>query len=89
MGRGEAWYVIALRAAQQLVDWDTETPRHDVVQRDVDRGDGTREDAAALEVLAAVHLLPECAYATGVLADEELSVVLDGALDGQLSTYKA
>ena len=70
---------IALLAAQQLVDRHSERLALDVVQGDVDRRDRSLQDAATLEILAAIHLLPDAADLHRVLADEKLAVVLDGA----------
>ena len=70
---------VALLAAEQLVDRHAERLALDVVQGDVDRRDRGLQDAAAFEILAAIHLLPDAADLHGVLADQELAVVLDGA----------
>ena len=59
------------------------------MQGDVDGGDGAGEDAAALEILAAVHLLPQGTDAPRVLADQELAEVVDGALHGELAAGDA
>ena len=53
-----------------------------VVECDVDGGDGGGEGAPALEVLRAVHLLPERADPHAVLPDQELLEVLDRPRDG-------
>ena len=70
---------VALLAAEQFVDRHAERLALDVVQGDVDRRDRRLQHAAALEILAAIHLLPDAADLHRVLADEELAVVLDGA----------
>ena len=62
-GRGEGRDAVALLAAEQLVDRHAERLALDVVQRDVDGRDRRLQDAAALEILAAIHLLPERADA--------------------------
>ena len=49
---------VALLAAEQLVDRHSERLALDVVQSDVDRRDRSLQDAATLEILAAIHLLP-------------------------------
>ena len=68
---------VPLLAAEQLVDRHAQRLALDVVQRDVDRRDRGRQHAPALEVLAAVHLLPEPADVHRVVAEQELAVVLD------------
>ena len=61
----------------------------DVVQGDVDGGDGPRQDAAPLEILTSVHLLPERSGATRIAADEEFTVMLHRSLHGQFPTRYA
>ena len=78
-----------MRPAEELVDGDAEAPRDQVVEGDVDGRDGACQDAAALEVLAAVHLLPKRADPPRVLADEEFAEVPHRALDGQLAADNA
>ena len=88
-GRREERDEVALLAAEQLVDRHAERLALDVVQRDVDGRDGGRQHAAALEVVAAVHLLPERADGHRVRADQELPEVLDGADDRLLAPGEA
>ena len=71
---------VALLAAQQFVDRHAECLALDVVQRDVDRRDGRLQHPAALEILAAIHLLPDARRsASGRCRSSELAIVLDGA----------
>jgi hypothetical protein len=84
-GVGEERHVVALLAAEQLVDRHAERLALDVVQGDVDRRDRGREDAAALEVVRPVHLLPQRADVHRVLADQELAEVPDRGRDGLLA----
>ena len=88
-GGGEGRDDVALLAAEELVDRHAERLALDVVERDVDRRDRGLQHAAALEVLAAVHLLPERADGERVVADQELAIVLDGADDGLLAAGEA
>ena len=60
-----------------------------IVESDVDGGNRSRQDTAALEILAAVHLLPERAGPPRVSTEKELTVVLHGSLYGQLATGHA
>ncbi len=76
---------VAVLAAEQLPDRHAERLALDVVQRDVDCGDGGGEDAPALEILAAVHLLPQRADIGRVAADQPTAIVLDGAGNGALA----
>ena len=76
-------------AAEQLVDGHAERLALDVVERDVDGADRGGEHAAALEILAAVHLLPERARAHRVAPDHELAKMLDRAGHGALAPGKA
>ena len=76
-GGGEGRDAVALLAAEQLVDRHAQRLALDVVQGDVDRRDRGGEHPAALEILAAVHLLPERADLHRIAADEELAIVLD------------
>ena len=50
--------MVALLAAEQLMHWNAKRLALDVVQRDIDCGDRRYENPAALEILAAIHLLP-------------------------------
>ena len=88
-GRGEGRDAVALLAAEQLVDRHAERLALDVVEGDVDGGDRRLQHAAALEVLAAIHLLPERADLHRVAADEELAIVLDRADHGLLAAGQA
>ena len=89
VGCGEAGHPIALSPAKELVHGHAEAPRDHIVQRDVYGRDGCGEDTPALEVLAAVHLLPEGADASWVLANQELAVVLNGAPHRKLAPHQA
>ena len=86
---GERIDEVSMLAAEQLPHRDAERLALDVVQRDVDGGDGGSQDAAAFEVLAAVHLLPQRADIGGVAPDQPASVVLDGAGDGAFAAGEA
>ena len=81
--------VVALLAAEELIDGHAERLALDVIQGNVDRRDGGRHHPAALEVVRAVHLLPERADVHRVPADQELAEVADGALDRQLARGQA
>ena len=78
-GGREARHVVAVLAAQELVDGHAERLARDVVQRDVDRRDRAGQHPPTLEVLAAIHLLPQRAAPHRVLPDQELAVVADRA----------
>src|SRR5579859_1090391 len=85
-GRGrETGDEVAVFAAQQLIHRYAERFTGDVVQRDVDGRDGAGQDSAALEVLATIHLLPQCPTAHRVFAQQELAVVSDRAHHRQLA----
>jgi hypothetical protein len=74
-GGDKAGHEVALLAAQQLVDGHAEALGHQVVQRDVDGRHRGGQHAPALEVLAAVGLLPDAADAARVLPDQEVTEV--------------
>ena len=84
-GGGEGRHLVPLPSAQQLVDRHAQHLALDVVQRDVDGRDRRRQHAAALEILAAVHLLPDRPDPARVTADQELAVVLQGTYDRLLA----
>ena len=63
----------------RLVDRHAERLGLDVVERDVDGRERRLQHAAALEILAAIDLLPDRPDVEGVAADQELAEVLDGA----------
>src|SRR5207249_7782740 len=74
---------IANRSAPEFVAGDVVDLAEDVPQGDVDAGDGgAADDAVAVPEMLAVHHLPEVLDARGVLADEELAEIFDGAGDG-------
>ena len=89
VGGGEAGHVMALGASQELVDRHVEAAGHEVVQCDVDCRDGGGEHAAAFEVLAPVHLLPQRADSAGILAQQELPVVAHRCGNGKLPPHEA
>ncbi len=71
--------------AQQLVDGNAQLLSGNVMQSDIDGRDRSCKRAAALEVLTAVHLLPQRRAVHGILADQELTIVLNNALYAQLA----
>src|SRR5262249_13223190 len=88
-GRREARHAVALLAAQQLVPGHAERLAGDVMERDVDGRDCADQYPPALEILAAIHLLPERPAAEGVFAMQELAIVLDRAGDRLLAARDA
>jgi hypothetical protein len=74
-GGHEAGHEVALLAAQQLVDGHIKALGHQVVQGDVNGRHRGGQHAPALEVLAAVGLLPDAADAARVLPDQEVTEV--------------
>src|SRR5437762_13893388 len=81
-GDREQRYVVALPTAKQLVDRYAERLAGDVVERDVDGGHSRGQDAATLEILAAVETLPEGASTHRVGADQEIPEMRDGPHHG-------
>ena len=59
------------------------------MQGNVNRRDGGGEHTPALEVLAAIHLLPERASAHRVTTEQELAVVFHRACHCQFATGKS
>ena len=78
---GEGGNDMALPAPEQFVNGHAERLALDVVKGDVDGRDGCLQHAAAFEVLAAVHLLPDATDLHGILPQQELAIVLDGTGD--------
>src|SRR5437016_171162 len=72
---------VADEAAEQLIGWDTERLAANVPQGDVDGGHRRADDAAGWEEAASVHQLPEMLDPAGVLADDLLADVVEGAED--------
>ena len=89
LGGGKAGDLLALFAAEQLIDRDVERLAHDVVERNVDGALGGQQHAPAFEILAAIEFLPDPADLHGVFADEELAEVLERADHGQLAPAQA
>lgn len=56
---GKQRYAVALSAAQKLVYRHAESLAFDIVQGNIDSGDGGGQHPATFKVGAAVHLLPE------------------------------
>ena len=75
LGRGEHVAPIAMLAAEQLVDRYPKRLALDVVEGDIDCGDGCGEDASAFEVLAPVEVLPDGTDVEWVLPDDQFSVM--------------
>ena len=75
VGGDEAGHEVPLLTAQQLIDGHPKTPGHQVVQRDVDGRHGRGQHPPALEVLAAVRLLPDPPNPPRVLPDQEVPKV--------------
>src|SRR5258708_18220035 len=72
--------VVSDRPTPELVAGDAVDLAQDVPEGDVDAADGrTADNAGSMPKMLAVHHLPEVLDARGVLADEELADVLDGA----------
>ncbi len=80
--RGESRHEVATLAAEQMVHRDAELLALDVQQRDVDGGDRRAQDAAAFEILAAVHILPQMVGLQRILPDQEVAEMVDRALNG-------
>ena len=76
-------------AAQQLIDRHAQRFADDIVQGDVDGALRGQQHPAALKVLAAIQLLPDAPALHGVLADEELAVVVERAHHRQLAAAQA
>jgi len=85
-GGGEGRDAVTLFAAQQLMDRNTERLALDVVQGDVDRRDRRLQHATALEILAAIELLPDRADQERIAADEKLGKMLERAGDRALAS---
>ena len=86
---GKTIHIVTLSAAKQFVDRDTEGLALDVVQGDVNRRDGGRQDAPTFKVLAAIEILPDSTDATRISADEQVTKVVNGTDHGQLTSAEA
>ena len=89
LGGGKAGDFLALFPAEQLIDRHVERLAHDVVERDVDGALRSQQHAPALEILAAVELLPDPADLHGIFADEKLAEVFERADHGQFAPTQA
>ena len=87
--RGEGRDAVALLAAEQFVDRHAQGLALDVVEGDVERRNGGLQHAAALEILAAVHFLPQGAGLERIAADEELAVMFESTGHGLFAAGEA
>ena len=88
-GGDEAGHVLALLAAQQLVDGHIKALGHQVVQGDVNGRHRGGQHAPALEVLAAVGLLPDAADTPRILPDQEIPKVRHSPTHRQVARAQA
>ena len=87
-GGREGWYEVAVLAAQQFVYGHIQGLADDIVECDIDGGHRGSYGAAAFEILAAVHFLPQRATLHRVSADQPWSEVFDDTGYGQLAPGK-
>jgi hypothetical protein len=73
-------------ATKQLINRYSERLTVHIMEGDVDSRNRTRQNAAALEILAPIQLLPQGARLPRIATDQELTDVLEGALHGELAT---
>jgi hypothetical protein len=74
---------------QQLVNGYTKRLAPDGVERDVERANGRRQDAATFKILAAIHFLPQGASLPRVSVNEKFAIVLDCPNHRSLATGQA
>src|SRR5918993_2289743 len=84
-GRCEGRNAVALLAAEEFIDGHAEGFALDVVERYVDGRDRRLQHAPALEILAAVHFLPQGADPERIAPTQELRIMLERADNGLLA----
>src|SRR5690606_35981746 len=87
-GRGKGGYDMPLLAAEQVMDRYAPRLPLDVMQANVDGGNRRLQHAPAFEILAAIHLLPDAPDLHCVLPDQEFTIVIECARDGEFTPRK-
>src|SRR5262245_40446830 len=72
-GCGKTGHEVSLLSAQELVNGHIKRLCHNIMERNINGGDGSSQYSPTFKILAAIHLLPKCPNLQRIATNQKLT----------------